>query len=269
MHFRPPRLLTIASALLVSCAGTTGLSGRDESTSTAAEWLRAAAVPILMYHQIRDLPHEPDRSAFTFSVEPAEFACQLEYLASHGFHTITLDQLDRHLRLGKPLPSKPVILTFDDGWSSALDAACALKARGMVGVFFVCPDLLSPGPGQRYLSWADVQRMSDMGMSIQSHTLTHPHLPGVTDATLIRELADSRERLEAAVGRPITSIAYPFGEFDDRIVIAAMAAGYTVGVGTEPRTTHTLAQEMHFGRINMHYFLDLHEFERILLRGIR
>jgi peptidoglycan/xylan/chitin deacetylase (PgdA/CDA1 family) len=263
------RTLICVVALLALLGFVAARAEEAASSTISVPRTGAVRVPILMYHQIRDLPHEPDRSAFTSSVEPAEFACQLDYLSSHNFHTIALDQLEHHLRTNQPLPPNPIVLTFDDGWSSALFAAEQLKKRNMVGTFFVCPNLLTSGPGQRYLSWSDVQRLAETGMSIQSHTLTHPHLTTLTDSTLIHELTDSRERLQQAISRPVTALAYPFGEFDARTAIAAEAAGYTCAVSTDPRTSHARADLMHLGRINIDYFMTLTDFARRIDPGLR
>jgi len=74
------------------------------------------SVPILMYHQIKDLPANANVEDLTWTVSPASFAAQLHYLADNGYTTITLDQLLDGYAGKASLPSKPVVLTFDD-WS--------------------------------------------------------------------------------------------------------------------------------------------------------
>ena len=73
-------------------------------------YARPTGIPVLNYHQINDR----DKNALTLSSR--EFADQMEYLASSGYHTITLEELANALEAGRPLPEKPVLLTFDDGY---------------------------------------------------------------------------------------------------------------------------------------------------------
>ena len=76
-----------------------------------------------------------------------------------------------------------------------------------------------------------LKRLIDAGWEIGSHTVTHPKLTSIADEPLERELRESRERLEALLDRPCRSIAYPYGDVDQRVAEAAAAAGYDNGAG--------------------------------------
>jgi peptidoglycan/xylan/chitin deacetylase (PgdA/CDA1 family) len=79
------------------------------------------------------------------------------------------------------------------------------------------------------MSWAQLRELADAGWEIGSHTRTHPRLTQLADEELARELGESREASERALGRPCRSFAYPYGDFDARVVKAAERAGYEAG----------------------------------------
>ena len=76
------------------------------------------------------------------------------------------------------------------------------------------------------MTWDELRALAERGVEIGSHTITHPHLPDLTDGELERELAESRELIEAELDRPCRYIAYPYGEHDPRVRTAVSAAGY-------------------------------------------
>ena len=118
-------------------------------------------------------------------------------------------------------------VTFDDGHASVLEEALPVLARhGLVGTVFPRLDLLgSPG----LLSQPGLEALVAAGWEVGSHTLTHRDLTTLDDAELERELAGSKRELEALLGRPCRSIAYPRGNADERVLAAAAAAGYEAG----------------------------------------
>ena len=118
-------------------------------------------------------------------------------------------------------------VTFDDGHASVLDQALPMLARhGFVGTVFPRLDVLgSPGS----LSQPGLEALVAAGWEVGSHTLTHRNLTTLDDAELERELAGSKRELEALLGRPCRSIAYPRGDADERVLAAAAAAGYEAG----------------------------------------
>ncbi len=89
----------------------------------------------------------------------------------------------------------------------------------------------------RCMSWDQLRGLADEGWEIGSHTHSHPRLPALSDEDLHRELTLSREICAQRLDRPCTSLAYPFGEHDERVVRAAGAAGYSAA-GTLPGRLH-------------------------------
>jgi peptidoglycan/xylan/chitin deacetylase (PgdA/CDA1 family) len=178
-------------------------------------------LPILNYHSVGDTADE-------YTVPVAAFEEQLDWLASHGFHTVSLKDLADSRQRRAPLPERPIILTFDDGKADALGIVLpALRKRGMRASFFVITDLVGRAG---YLTWDGVRALAEAGMEIGSHTATHPRLPDLPDASVEHELVQSRLTLQAELHRPVEALAYPYNSVRARIEQAARAAGYRVAV---------------------------------------
>jgi peptidoglycan/xylan/chitin deacetylase (PgdA/CDA1 family) len=201
--------------------------------------MRTARVPILMYHYISVPPADADQYRLDLSVTPWDLDAQLGWLAANGYHSITLHDLLYHLTLGWPLPEKPVIITFDDGYRDAYENAFPiLKKYGLIGTFFIITDRITFGEAA-YMTWEQVIEMHNAGMDIQSHTRTHPDLRGVSEEELLWQLLGSREALEARLGKQVRFFCYPAGRYDDNAIRAVQQYGYWAAVTTEYGATHT------------------------------
>jgi peptidoglycan/xylan/chitin deacetylase (PgdA/CDA1 family) len=144
-------------------------------------------------------------------------------------------------------------VTFDDAFATVGSAAVdVLRDLGVPATIFVptaFPDthgpLVWPGmeewPGGphagelRCLGWDELGALADEGWEIGSHTVTHPRLTQLDDQRLADELAESRRTVEARLGRACTSIAYPYGDVDARVVAAAGRAGYVAAAALPSR----------------------------------
>jgi peptidoglycan/xylan/chitin deacetylase (PgdA/CDA1 family) len=101
----------------------------------------------------------------------------------------------------------------------------------------------------RHLSWKQLRKLAEAGFEIGSHTLTHRDLTRLDDATLRRELHDSRKAIENEVGERVSSVSYPFGRYSRRVIDEARAAGYTCGFTSCPVST---SDPMVLGRWAVH-----------------
>jgi len=125
----------------------------------------------------------------------------------------------------RPLARPLVSLAFDDGWKSAVTTARAdLEERGFTGSYYLVKSFIGD-PGGRYASAADLRALlaaSRKGHEIGSHTAYH-HLLGSLSAPLRRQ--ELRENLDWLRGLGVTGagLAYPFGDFDDRVGVEARA----------------------------------------------
>ncbi|MFB0533483.1 MAG: polysaccharide deacetylase family protein [Anaerolineae bacterium] len=193
-------------------------------------------MPILMYHHIADPPPDAGPIRQDLSVSPQVFEAQLRYLVRDGYQPITLRDLIYHLTLGTPLPEKPIILTFDDGYEdNYTNAYPLLKKYGFVGIFFIVTEPVDKGRAG-YMSWAQIEIMSTNGMEIGSHSYTHPDLRGKSVNYIIWQVLGSKEAIEARIQQPVRFFSYPSGRYDEQVVNVLHSANFWGAVTTEAGT---------------------------------
>lgn len=212
---------------------------------------RSVQVPILMYHYISVPPANADSIRRGLSVGPDVFRAHLITLREQGFTSITLTELAYAIQMGNPLPPKPIIITFDDGYrDSYTNAYPILKEEGFVGTFFVFTDPVDERNND-YLTWEMVKEMQEGGMEIGSHTLSHLDLPGRSAARIQSELQESRRILEEKLGIEVRTFAYPYGDFDTGVAHLVKEAGYWIAVTTRGGTIHTQNNIMTLERVRV------------------
>ncbi|WP_345157591.1 polysaccharide deacetylase family protein [Pontibacter saemangeumensis] len=191
----------------------------------AATILAKPQVPILCYHQIRDWLPSDSKQAKDYIVPISRFEEQISMLADSGYHAILPDQLLAYLTTGTPLPSKPVMLTFDD---TNLDqytiAAPILEKYGYKGVFFVMTVSLGR---PRYMSRAQVKELSERGHVIGSHTWDHQNVKKLKPEDWLTQVEKPKVVLEQITGNPVTYFAYPFGLWNKEAVPELRSRGIT------------------------------------------
>lgn len=185
--------------------------------------------PILEYHQVTDAPLDPDFEIY--NVPPAEFAEQLDYLQSEGYTTITVKDYVMAVRGYKPLPEKPIILTFDDGYAdNYTEMLPILEAHGMTAVVYVITNELGK-PG--YLTFDELKDMERRGLEIGSHTSDHLPLTELDETFKRRQLRESKIYLEWSGLQPICSLSYPNGAFDEELEELLREENYLAAVTGE------------------------------------
>lgn len=189
--------------------------------------------PFLMYHSVRA---QPPRTTKRLAVDPAALREQLAWLADHGFTGMTFLDAAETLRRSA-LPDRTVVLTFDDGYADFATTALPLLQRfGYPATLFVTTGWVADAgpnsagrPLDRTLCWSQIREISETGIEIGAHGHSHAALDGLADAELMAELTHSRALLEDCIGRPVPTVAYPFGYSNARVRRAAEAAGYRYG----------------------------------------
>jgi len=149
----------------------------------------------------------------------------MQYLRDNGYHVVSFDSLENFLERGAELPARSVIISFDDGWESQyLLAAPILEKYQFTATFFVIANYV----GYRgFLSADELRAMTRRGVSIGSHSCSHPHLERITDAQhLWAEIYGSKAALESELGVPVTEFSYPYGSYNAAAVNMVMLAGY-------------------------------------------
>jgi peptidoglycan/xylan/chitin deacetylase (PgdA/CDA1 family) len=217
-----------------------------------------------MYHYISEPPPDADIYRRDLSVTPANFEAQLAWLRDQGYQSITLTDLAYHLALGWPLPDKPVILTFDDGYcDNYTNAFPLLKKYGYVGTFF-----LVTGPidfdNPDYLTWNMVQRMHRAGMDFQAHSYRHLDLRGTDMDFLIFEILAPKEAIEAHTGETVRFFAYPAGGYDAQTVAVLKSAHFWGAVAIEQGTIHSSDALFELSRIRVRGRHSLDDFIELM-----
>jgi len=199
-------------------------------------------VLILMYHHISLPPSDANAVRRDLSLPPEAFEQQLQYLVERGCTSITLSDLIHHLARGAPLPPKPIILTFDDGYCDAYtEAFPLLQQYGMIGTFFLITGFIDRGEPD-HLSWAQVKEMYRAGMQFGSHTYTHPDLRDKPVEYLVWQILGSKEAIELRIREPVRFLSYPSGRYDQRTVDVLHSAHFwgavTAHQGMEQSSEH-------------------------------
>lgn len=161
---------------------------------------RLAKVPVIMYHDVL-----PKKQVF-FDLTPADLEADFQLIRTKGMTPISLDQLVLHLSTGIPLPAKPILLTFDDGYQGHYDYVYPLlKQYRYPAAFGIYTQKVNQKFGRSSLTWAQLREMAaDPLVTIASHSVTHPaDLNQLSDQQLRQELTESKRRLETQLGLTI------------------------------------------------------------------
>ena len=231
-----------------------------EPTATAVLLPDEAQVPILMYHYVSELPEDADVYRQDLTVPPDAFEAQLAYLDEAGYRPISLTDLHLHLTEGYPLPDKPVVLTFDDGYRDAYEVVFPkLLDHGFTGTFFV---LATPAhyESDAYLTWSQMREMSEAGMDIQAHGRDHVDLRGRSYDFLVYQTLGIREAIEFHTGRTPRFFCYPAGRWDDDVIDVLDSAGYWGAVTTEWGRTQTYEDRFTMPRLRVRGEASLESF---------
>lgn len=184
---------------------------------------------VLCYHRVSSAP--PHRLA----VSPEALEAHLRSLLARGYRPGTAaDAVDGRARV--------VHATFDDAYRSVESALPALERTGVHATVFACAGFADEGRALAVpeleqvvadapeefatMRWDELRALAERGVEIGSHTVSHPHLPRLSDEELDRELTASREQVSDELGLPCRYLAYPYGDEDGRVRAAAQRAGY-------------------------------------------
>jgi len=212
-------------------------------TTAAATIPAGIQVPILTYHQT-----------------PENFDAQLTLLEQRGYTTITMAQLSLALVGKSGLPSKPIAITFDDGYLNQMTAFSVLQQHHMTATYYIISggerskwciganrrygDPLQPagGCGDQYLSWDQIVQLDQSGVvTIGAHTVDHLDLATLSIDEQRAEIIQNKQEIESHLGHQIFSLAYPYGSFNAATVMIANQAGFTSAVSTLPGITQNLS----------------------------
>jgi peptidoglycan/xylan/chitin deacetylase (PgdA/CDA1 family) len=209
-----------------------------------------------------------------YSVTPAQLREQVEFLLSRGYRGATFSEA-----LQSPSARQTLAVTFDDAFRSVFELGFPILSRlGVPATLFVptakvgrdeplswpgIEDWLEESTRDelRPASWEQIEQLRDAGWEIGSHTRTHAHLTTLDDEQLADELSGSRQDCERRLGRPCLSLAYPYGDVDERVIAAARASGYELAGGFDPWGP-SASSLLNWPRLGVYRHHDLRRFRR-------
>src|ERR1700680_3975184 len=219
-------------------------------------------VPVLYYHYIRINPNPRDRAGFSLSTPPAVFRAQMRYLADHGFHVISLHEAVVAIKNHSGLPSRPLVLTFDDGYADFFTAAVPiLQSYGFTATSFVITGRMGRGG---FMTPTQVVAADGMGFTIGAHTVDHVALAAHAAGRATWEMKQSKRTLEDLLGHPVVDFAYPYGSFSQRDMAQAKSLGFETAVSTLSGTLHAASQLFELSRMRIGGGLPLTYFANVV-----
>jgi peptidoglycan/xylan/chitin deacetylase (PgdA/CDA1 family) len=215
---------------------------------------RTLHVPILMYHRIAVLNGDEPAVTVGLTVDPGEFQLEMAWLHDHGYHTISQLQLFQALEEGKPLPAKPIVLTFDDGYRGIATVAAPIMSQfGYVGTAYVITDRIAESrkTAPTWLTWPQLRILEQRGWDIGSHTVSHTEIPHMSADAAMKTLRQSRFALERHLGHPVQWFCYPAGSVNAAAVELVRKAGYVLATTTKEGDTLSAADPLQLERIRV------------------
>jgi peptidoglycan/xylan/chitin deacetylase (PgdA/CDA1 family) len=207
-------------------------------------------LPILMYHYIRQPPPmRADWLGYKLSVSPADFTAQVDSLWANGYHPVDFNDVRAYFGGKQPLPPKPVVITFDDGYADLFTTAYPILARHRFKAVAYIVSGFVGRPG--YVTADQVVQLDHSGVEIGSHTVDHPDLARSSAGSTRRQLVDSKQWLEHLVGHSVLDFAYPSGKFNPQVVAEVQRAGYDTAVTTVDSVEHTFGDRYMWTRIRV------------------
>ncbi|MFJ8362655.1 polysaccharide deacetylase family protein [Streptomyces sp. NPDC093984] len=224
-------------------------------------------VPILMYHSVAAAPNEATRA---LSVAPEAFSEQMALLADLKFTPVTTAGLARSWREGGPLPERPVLITFDDGYEGVHRHALAVLARhGFASTLFVSTGWIrgahdTGGGLDTMLDWHQVRDLVDAGVEIGGHSHTHPQLDQLPDDALWFELLRCKEIIADQLGARPVSFAYPYGYSSRRVRRIVREAGFGQSLAVGNALARRRQGPYALQRVTVRRTTGVEEFERLV-----
>jgi peptidoglycan/xylan/chitin deacetylase (PgdA/CDA1 family) len=223
------RMIPLALALLCLWAARAG----GDTPVPAANQGEGTPFTVLCYHRFVARPETLKKAESQYQLPLSEFKWQMGYLRDNGFNPVSLDQLEAYWFDGKPLPPKPVLLTFDDGFKSIYEKAYpVVKEFGYPAVLFLYTDFVR---GQKdSVKYPEIEEMRKNGWAVESHTKSHMNL-GVEGEKrekleyrklVAQELSDPLTFIREKFGSKSTALAYPYGIFTEEVLKQAKEMGY-------------------------------------------
>jgi len=201
-----------------------GDSAQTKVVADVATMLAKKEVPVLCYHHIREAKPGQSETMKSYSVSPEAFAAQMKALKDSGYESILPGQLYDYLVYGGKLPSKPVMITFDDTDEEQFTiGAREMQKYGFKGVYFIMTISINR---PRYMSKAQLKELADSGDEVDAHTWDHHMVTKYKGGDFDTQFVKPKKKVEEITGKPAEYFAYPFGLWNQAAIPELKKAGY-------------------------------------------
>ena len=236
-------LCIILAGVFIAFTGTGFAVTR--AAKAAAQSDTATALPILMYHSVLKDPAAASR----YVISPDTFRSDMRYLKANGYTTVFLSEVCDFVLKGTPLPAKPVVVTFDDGYLNnltyilpiveELDIKAVISVVGEFSQRYTDTD--DPNPAYAHLTWDDIKLLADSGhIEIGNHTYSMHSTSPRKGCTKLRseseeeylrvlsgDLGKLQDKLKENCGITPIIFAYPFGYMNESSISVLKQLGFT------------------------------------------
>ncbi|MFJ4789425.1 polysaccharide deacetylase family protein [Streptomyces sp. NPDC088794] len=224
-------------------------------------------VPVLMYHSVATSPNDATRE---LSVAPEAFTEQMALIGDLGLVPVNTAELAACWRTGRPLPPRPVLVTFDDGYEGVHRHALPVLAKhGFAATVFVSTGWIrgahdTGGGLDLMLDWDQVRELAATDVEIGGHSHTHPQLDQLDDETLRHELIHCKEIVADELGTVPASFAYPYGYSSRRVRRAVRETGYAQALAVGNDLARRRQGPYALRRVTVRRTTGIEEFERLV-----
>jgi peptidoglycan/xylan/chitin deacetylase (PgdA/CDA1 family) len=233
----------------------------------------SGAIPILLYHSIS---RDASVKFRPWAVSPETFDAHMRHLREEGYRSLTVTQYARAVSTGGPLPERPVIVTFDDGFADFHETALPVMQRHAIAcTLYISTGFIGQtsrwlerqGEGSRpMLTWTQVLAVAESGVECGGHTVSHPQLDTLPADRAREEIALSKLALETRLGRPVETFAYPHGYHGRTVRSLVQEAGFTSACAVKNSMSSPCDDLFGLARIIVFRHADMATFDG-LLRG--
>ncbi|MGA7731170.1 MAG: polysaccharide deacetylase family protein [Chloroflexia bacterium] len=223
-------------------------------------------VPILCYHHIRDWEPADTEDDRAYIVPPSLLEEQLMWLKENGYTGVTSEQVYEYVANGKPLPPKPVMLSFDDNDDNQfISARPLLKQYGFTATFFVMTVTIDK---ENYMTSEQLKTLDEEGFDIQAHTWDHHVVTEyTTEEDWQTQIIEPKATLETLLGHPVPFFAYPFGIYDATAAQKLEEAGYKGAFRLREIMDDTVKPEYAIKRYIANSYWTPDQFETVVTGG--
>lgn len=180
------------------------------------------SISVLMYHNL----YRSESELADMPLEEKPYAISEETFREH-LDFIKTSKIEISVSLNNETESskKQVMITFDDGHKSFFDIAFPiLKEYKVPAIFFITPELMNSR--KDFCSWEQLKEMSENGMTIGSHGLTHQFLENMNESDATYELKESKRLIEENVSNKVDTVSFPGGRYSMKTIKIAESLGY-------------------------------------------